>query len=197
MRTAVVLLVASLALAACSGGGGGGDDAGTDRGGEQSADISDTSGTAETGNTGGSASESPACGLLTTDEVGDLFGEPATVVPADRDVPVAGGSDSCLWEASVDAGQSPTIYQLQLSVFTGSGAFDPHAWGEDPETVGGLGDEAFLVRTGVLGTTAGYRAGDRSVFLSYAIPLGEDAPDSAAQADEVVELLRTVDSRLD
>jgi hypothetical protein len=34
------------------------------------------------------------------------------------------------------------------------------------------------------------------VFLSYAIPLGEDAPDSAAQADEVVELLRTVDTRL-
>jgi hypothetical protein len=53
------------------------------------------------------------------------------------------------------------------------------------------------VRAGVLGTTAGYRAGDRSVFLSYAIPLGEDAPDSAAQADEVVELLRTVDTRLD
>ena len=183
-----MLLSASLALASCSGGGG--DDAGADHRGEQSADTSETT------VTGGTASESPACRLLSTDEVGDLFGEPAAVVPADRDVPVVGGSDSCLWEASVDDGQSPTIYQLQLSVFTGSGAFDPGAWGEDPETVDGLGDEAFLVRTGVLGTTAGYRAGDRSVFLSYAIPLGEDPPDSAAQADEVVELLRTVDTRL-
>jgi hypothetical protein len=193
VRTACALLVASLALAACSGGGGERNDAEADR----RADTSDSSGAAETGNTSGTNDESPACRLLSTDEVGDLFGEPAAVVPADRDVPVAGGSDSCLWEASVDDGQSPTIYQLQLSVFTGSGAFDPGAWGEDPETVDGLGDEAFLVRTGVLGTTAGYRAGDRSVFLSYAIPLGEDAPDSAAQADEVVELLRTVDTRLD
>jgi hypothetical protein len=193
VRTACALLVASLALAACSGGGGERNDAEADR----RADTSDSSGAAETGNTSGTNDESPACRLLSTDEVGDLFGEPAAVVPADRDVPVAGGSDSCLWEASVDDGQSPTIYQLQLSVFTGSGAFDPGAWGEDPETVDGLGDEAFLVRTGVLGTTAGYRAGDRSVFLSYAIPLGEDPPDSAAQADEVVELLRTVDTRLD
>jgi hypothetical protein len=111
-------------------------------------------------------------------------------------VPVAGGSESCLWEASVDDGQSPTIYQLQLSVFTGSDAFDPQAWGDDPEAVDGLGDEAFLVRSGLLGTTAGYRAGDRSVFLSYAIPLGQDAPQSAAQADEVVDLLRMVDTRL-
>jgi hypothetical protein len=186
VRTACALLVASLTLAACSGGGGGGDEA--------SSDANATGATSETGGPGG---ESPACRLLTVDEVGDLFGEPASVVPADQDVPVAGGSESCLWEASANDGQSPTIYQLQLSVFTGSDSFDPQAWGEDPEAVEGLGDEAFLVRSGVLGTTAGYRAGDRSVFLSYAIPLGEDAPDSAEQADEVVELLRTVDTRLD
>ena len=183
------MLVVSLALAACSGGGGGGDGGGD----EASSDTSATDATSETSGTGG---ESPACQLLTADEVGDLFGEPASVVPADRDVPVAGGSETCLWEASVDDGQSPTIYQLQLSVFTGSDAFDPQAWGSDPEVVDGLGDEAFLVRSGVLGTTAGYRAGDRSVFLSYAIPLGEDAPESAAQADEVVDLLRIVDTRL-
>lgn len=188
-----MLVVASLALAACSGGG---DDAEAEEGGEQPAGTGDANGTAETDSTGGAADESPACRLLTTEEVGDLFGEPATVVPGDQDVPVAGGSESCLWEASVDEGRSPTIYQLQLSVFTGGGEFDPRAWGENPESVDGLGDEAFLVRAGVLGTTAGYRAVDRSVFLSYAIPLGEDAPDSAAQAGEVVELLRTVDSRL-
>ncbi len=197
-----MLLAASLALVACSGSGSAGGEEAADRASEQPADTSDTidtgdtTGTAGAESTGAAGNESPACQLLTTDEVGGLFGEPATVVPADRDVPVAGGSDSCLWEASVDGGRSPTIYQLQLSVFTGSGAFDPQAWGEDAESVAGLGDEAFLVRAGVLGTTAGYRAGDRSVFLSYAIPLGEDAPDSAAQADEVVELLRTVDTRL-
>ncbi len=188
-----MLVVASLALAGCSGGGGDGPEAADRR--EQPTGTDDANGMADTGSTAGVANPSPACRLLTTDEVGDLFGEPAAVVPADQAVPVAGGSESCLWEASVDEGRTPTIYQLQLSVFSG-GAFDPQAWGENPETVAGLGDEAFIVRAGVLGTTAGYRAGDRSVVLSYAIPLGEDAPDSAAQADEVVELLRTVDTRL-
>jgi hypothetical protein len=187
-----VALVASLALAACSGAGGGDDDS-ADAGGST---TSAASGTTQTGGAGGTANESPACRLLTADEVGGLFGRPASVVPSGQDVPVAGGSESCLWEASADGGASPTIYQLQLSVFTGSDAFDPEAWGDDPETVDGLGDEAFLVRSGVLGTTAGYRAGDRSVFLSYAIPLGEDAPDSSDKADEVVELLRSVDERL-
>jgi hypothetical protein len=184
-----VVLVASLALAACSGGG---DDDSADVG----TTTSTASGTTEAAAAGGTANESPACRLLTADEVGDLFGQPASVVPSGQEVPVAGGSETCLWEASTDGGGSPTIHQLQLSVFTGSGAFDPEAWGDDPETIDGLGDEAFLVRSGVLGTTAGYRAGDRAVFLSYAIPLGEDAPDSADQADEVVELLRTVDERL-
>jgi hypothetical protein len=185
------VLVASLALGACGGGGGGSGDAGSAR----RADRSDASEPAEAGGTGG-ANESPACGLLTTDEVGALFGEPATVVPPDRDVPVAGGSDSCLWQASADDEASPTIHQLQLSVFSGNGDLDPDAWGGDAEPIDGLGDEAFLVRAGVLGTTAGYRTGDRSVFLSYAIPIGEDAPDSAAQADQVVDLLRAVDARL-
>jgi hypothetical protein len=189
LRTGCAVLIASLALAACTGDG---SDGGAD---EASSDTTATGATsaADGANAG---NESPACRLLTTDEVSDLFGEPASVVPADQGVPVAGGSESCLWEASVEDGQSPTIYQLQLSVFTGSEAFDPEAWGDDPEAVEGLGDEAFVVRAGVLGTTAGYRAGDRSVFLSYAIPLGEDAPDSAAQADEVVDLLRIVDERL-
>jgi hypothetical protein len=191
MRTAGALLLASLALAAYSGGGGEGDDAGFDG----PAGTGATTAAVEPGS-GGAANESPACRLLTTAEVGDLFGQPATVVPADRNVPLAGGADTCLWEASIDGGRSPTIYQLQLSVFSGSGALDPRAWGEAPETIEGLGDEAFLVRAGVLGTTAGYRSGHRSVVLSYAIPLGEDAPDSAAQADQVVELLRTVDARL-
>jgi hypothetical protein len=59
-----------------------------------------------------------------------------------------------------------------------------------------LGDQAFVVRSGgLLGTTAGYLEGDRSVFLSFARPVGDEV-DTATQADDVVELLRTVDDRL-
>src|SRR4029453_12749410 len=44
---------------------------------------------------------------------------------------------------------------------------------------------------------AGYRNGDTTVLLHYGILLGEDAPDPAAQADDVAGLLRTIDGRLD
>ncbi len=187
MRTVGALLAAAcLVLGACSGG----DDA-SDSGGP-----ADTAAGAEQSGGAGGGDESRTCRLLTLDEVGELFGQPAEVVPAEGDVPVGGGSESCLWQATVDDGATATIYQLQLSVFSGNGAFDPRSWGEDPQAVEDLGDEAFVVPHGVLGTTAGYRAGVRSVFLSYAIPLGDDAPDSADQADDVVALLRTVDERL-
>ena len=161
-----------LALGACSGGGGGNDDAEADGRAEQ---PSDTGETAESGSTG-ATNESPACQLLTTDEVGELFGQPATVAPAERDVPVAGGSDSCLWEASVDDERSPTIYQLQLSVFTGRGALIPAPGARPRRPSTDWATRRSSCAAGTLGTTAGYRAGDRSVFLSYAIPLGEDAP---------------------
>jgi hypothetical protein len=187
MRTATALLATSLALAACSSG----DDAS-----ERGSSVDQAGDADATGGSGGADNKSEACRLLTLDEVGGLFGQPAAVVPAEGEVPVGGSADSCLWQATVDDGPTATIYQLQLSVFSGNGAFDPRSWGEDPQPVEELGDEAFVVPNGVLGTTAGYREGVRSVFLSYAIPLGEDAPDSADQADEVVDLLRTVDERL-
>ena len=41
----------------------------------------------------------------------------------------------------------------------------------------------------------GYRDGDTTVYLSYAIVLGA-GPDSSEQADDVVELLRAVHDRL-
>jgi hypothetical protein len=190
MRTVAALLVAFMVLAGCSDG----DDGDADRDPE-AGPATDTSEPSETGDTAGD-NRSPACELLTTDEVGELFGQPATVVPAEGEVAVTAGSDTCLWEATSDDGTTATIHQLRLSVFTGDDSFDPAAWGDDPEGVDGLGDEAFLVREGLLGTTAGYRAGDRSVFLSYAIPLGDDPPDTGARAERVVELLRTVDDRL-
>ncbi len=172
-RTSGAVLAAALMLGGCGGGDddGGAPDQGDDQG-------------------GGSA----ACELLTDDEVSELFGHPGSAVPAEDDA--VGESSTCLWQAAVDDGAA--IYQLQLSVFSGStDLFDPDAWGGTPEAVEGLGDEAFVVRSGgLLGTTAGYLDGDRSVFLSYAVPVGDDAPDIAAQADVVVELLRTVDDRL-
>jgi len=176
-----ILLVAALA---CAGGDGGDDDAA-----ERDAAQGDTTATDEGGVT------SPACDLLTTDEVSELFGHPAEVVPGEA------GSDAvaanCLWEAEVGEADAPTLYQLQLSVFTGGSRLDPNQWGGTPEPLDGPGEDAFLVRSGGdLGTTAGYRDGDTTVLLHYGILLGEDAPDPAVQADEVAALLGSIDERL-
>jgi hypothetical protein len=198
-RTGAALVVALLLAAAC---GGEGDDAEEDeagRGPETMARDSTDSGSEGSGSdaeTSGGGAESAACELLTLDEVSELFGNPAAVVPAEAEKPVVGGSASCLWESTVD-GEMPTIYQLQLSVFDGSEFFDPESWGGTPEAIDDLGDEAFVVRSGgLLGSTAGFIEGDRSVFLSYSILLGEDTPEPGEQADELVEMLRTVEDRL-
>jgi hypothetical protein len=182
MHTRGALAILLAAALAC--GGGGDDDTA-----ERDAAQGDTTAPDETGAT------SPACDLLTTDEVSDLFGHPAEVVPGE------GGSDAvaanCLWEAEVGDEDAPTLYQLQLSVFTGGGPLDPAQWGGTPEPLDGPGEDAFLVRSGGdLGTTAGYRVGDTTVLLHYGILLGEDAPDPAEQADEVAGLLRAIDGRL-
>lgn len=174
------VLVASLLFGGCGDDGEGGA---PDQGAEQSDEQND-----------GQGGSSAACELLGDDEVSDLFGHPASAVPAEDEA--VGESSTCLWQATVDQGAA--VYQLQLSVFSGStDLFDPDAWGGTPEAVEGLGDQAFVVRSGGLGTTAGYLEGDRSVFLSYALPVGDDDVDTATQADDVVELLRTVDERLD
>src|SRR5262245_24594500 len=174
-----ILLVAAMAC------GGGDDDDAADRDTAQG----DTTSTDE------EAAASPACDLLTTDEVSDLFGHPAEVVPGEA------GSDAvaanCLWEAEVGDEDAPTLYQLQLSVFIGGGPLDPNQWGGSPEPLDGPGQDAFLVRSGgELGTTAGYCDGDTTGLLHYGILLGEDAPDAAAQADEVAALLDSIDERL-
>lgn len=174
-----VLAVAAVLVGACSGGGSGGKGAsgqGKDRG------------------SSGAAAESSACKLLKTTEVTDLFGHPAKVVPGTSG-PSAVAS-TCLWQAQVGASDAPTVYQLQLSVYEKGGTVDSAALGGVAEPVSGLGDAGFLVRKGSLGTTAAYRQGARSVVLSYAILLSPDAPDSSAQADQVVDLLRDVHDRL-
>ncbi|HEY8525068.1 MAG TPA: hypothetical protein VIL48_08905 [Acidimicrobiales bacterium] len=133
-----------------------------------------------------SQAEGP-CALLPIADVSDLFGRDAEVAP-----PAAEGAatTSCLWEAVDEDGEFPTRHQLQLSVYENGGELDPRSYGEGSEPIEDLGDEAFVVREGTLGTTAGYRDGDRTVILTYAIVGGEDAPRPADSADQVVDLLR-------
>ncbi len=179
MTWARAAVAAALLTAACgSGGGGEGDD-------EAARETTTTTTT-----TAATEVDNPTCDLLALDAVSGLFGEDAQVVPAD-------GAGSCLWQAEAGGPSDPVLYQLQLSVYEGGGPFDPTAWGGVPEPLTGLGDEGFLVRSGgTLGTTAAYRDAARSVVLSYGILLSPDAPDPAAQADEVVDLLRSVHDRL-
>jgi len=190
-RAVLAALMAAAVLAA--GCGGGGDDDEDDAGGspaEEPADAGDTgTGTEAVGDT------SRACELLTTDEVSDLFGEDAQVVPG------TGGNDAvasnCLWQAGVGDPESPTLYQLELSVYVGGAPLDPSLFGGEPEPLDGPGEGAFVVSVdGTGGTTAGFHTGDTSVVLRYAILLSEDAPDPAAQSDEVVALLEEVAARL-
>jgi hypothetical protein len=174
-------LAAGLLAAAAAGCGGGGKQGnGGDGAGEDG------------GATTGTTAQSAACRLLTTAQVTALFGHPASTVPGGGTASVASG---CLWQAQAGTADAPTLYQLQLSVYEG-GAFDTGAWGGTPEPIAGLGDQAFVVRNGAQGTTAGYRDGDRSVFLTYGILLDPKAPSSARQADQVVGLLRAVQARL-
>ena len=146
---------------------------------------------AEPPTTDESQAEGP-CALLTVDQVSDLFGEDAQVVPPAGEGTAA---NTCLWEATSGDGNFPTRHQLQLSVYEGGGELDPRSYGEESEPVDDLGDQAFVVPNGTLGTTAGYRDGERTVIITYAIVGGEDAPASADSADEVVDLLRSADER--
>jgi hypothetical protein len=133
-----------------------------------------------------------ACALVAIGDVSELFGEDAQVVPAAGDTPA---STVCLWEASSGDDDFPIRHQLQLSVYDGGGPLDPAAYGQGAEAVDGLGDEAFVVADGALGTTAGYQAGERTVIVTYGIVGGDDAPSPADQADAVVELLRSTEGR--
>lgn len=126
-----------------------------------------------------------ACDLLTVAEVGELFGVTATV---DDKIP-AGSTKECLW-----AGRAGAMHQLHLQVYTGTSYFSPARWGGTAAPVTGLGDEAFLVRSSPLGTTAGTRDGERVVFLNYQILLSADAR-PADRADAVTDLLRTAVGR--
>jgi hypothetical protein len=188
MRTVAAVVAAAALVGACGGGSGSDEERGAGVG--DTADEPDGGGSATTA----TGATDPTCDLLQLDQVSELFGRDAHVVPSDASAAVVG---NCMWQAEAGTEGSPTLYQLQLSVYEGGAFFDPTMWGGDPETLDGPGDEAFLVRSGgTLGTTAGYRDATRSVFLSYGILLDPDAPDPGEQADDVVALLTAVHAAL-
>jgi hypothetical protein len=178
------LLVATLLTAAC-GGDDDADDAPeattetpTGDGGSTGAD-----GAAGATGSGSDDGEPGACGRLTSGGVSDLFGEPATAVPGPTEA-------TCLWEATSGSSDAPVRHQLQLAIYP-EGGVDPTAYGPDVEPIDDLGDEAFVVPDGTLGTTAGYSVDGEAVVLTYAV-VGDGGPDPAERADGVVDLLRTV-----
>src|SRR5262245_55125970 len=191
-RAVVAALVAAVVLAAACGGGG--DDDEDDAGGQATEQPADSHDTGPRTGTEGEAT-SPACELLTTTEVSDLFGEDAQVVPGEAGNPAV--ASNCLWQAEVGDAESPTLYQLELSVYVGGAPLDPSLFGGQPQPLAGPGEGAFVVPTdGTGGTTAGFHTGETSVVLRYAILLSEDAPDPAAQSDDVVALLEEIAGRL-
>jgi hypothetical protein len=192
-RAALAALVAAAVLAAGCGGGGDDED---DAGGQATEQPADTGGSGpRTGTEGEAAATSPACELLTTAEVSDLFGVDAQVVPGEAGNPAV--ASNCLWQAEVGDAESPTLYQLELAVYVGGTPLDPTLFGGQPQPLAGPGEGAFVVPSdGTGGTTAGFHTGDTSVVLRYAIPLSEDAPDPAVQSDDVVALLQKVAGRL-
>ena len=191
-RAVLAALVVAAVLAAGCGGGGDDED---DAGGQATEQPADTDDTGPRTGTEGEAATSPACELLTTAEVSDLFGEDAQVVPGEAGNPAV--ASNCLWQAEVGDAESPTLYQLELSVYVGGAPIDPSLFGGRPQPLAGPGEGAFVVPSdGTGGTTAGFRTGNTSVVLRYAILLSEDAPDPAAQSDDVVALLEEVAGRL-
>lgn len=174
------LLPAGLALLVLLAACGGGDDA------EDAGEV-DASGETDGAATGAGT----ACELLTLEEVSELFGEAAVVVPGGGD----GAPDrACLWESSSAEDDALAIrHQLSLSVFEDDSDLEPSAWGDGPEPIDDLGDEAFVVSNEALGATAGYRQDRRSVILTYLV--GDAAIDPADNEDELVELLRATNER--
>lgn len=127
-----------------------------------------------------------ACSLISVAEASEIMGQTAEVDSA----PTALSGKQCVW-----LGKNPQLHQLQLQVFKGKAYYGPDKWTGTPETVAGLGDEAFLVRKSMLGATVGFRKGDTVVFLNYQILLSRD-PDPGAKADKMIALAKQVHGRL-
>jgi hypothetical protein len=120
------------------------------------------------------------CDLITLEAVSQFMGQPAQVDESDQ--------AHCIWVARTDG-----IYTLHLQVFNERTYYAPDEWGS-PEPIPGIGQEAFLVRQGSVGTVAGFWDGHHAVFLSYATVVGPG--NSADKADLLVLLLSLVADRM-
>jgi len=120
------------------------------------------------------------CDLLTLEAVSAFMGQTAHI---DN-----GSATECVWLTQTDG-----VYQLHLQIYSERTYYAPEQWGT-PEPILALGQEAFLVREGVVGTVAGYWDGEHAVFLNYAKLVGPGEPSD--KADALVLLLRAVSERL-
>jgi hypothetical protein len=163
--------------------GGATDPAGDDASTQPMADGDASDGDAASGDGPGV----DVCALLTVEEVSGLLGSAARV--DDSGAAVVAGAD-CTWIAD-EVG----LEQLHLQTFTSSSYYAADAWGGPSEPLDGPGDEAFVVRTGPLGATAGYREGDRVVLLNLQQLVGGGSRTAGDRADEVAGMLATIHDR--
>lgn len=118
------------------------------------------------------------CNRLSLDSITDLFGQPAHL---ERST-----DDDCVWIAD----DEESLHQLSLQRLAGSDNYDPDKWGGLVEPLTGLGDEAFLVRTGPFGVSTGYRAADTVVYLNYQVLRGDASP--TYKAEQIVDMIRLI-----
>jgi hypothetical protein len=161
--------------------------------------CSDGDGNGAAGPGGGQGAPDPAIdcsALVTADEATALFGGAQATLDGGAE-PATGAL--CAWEAeepSTDGGLLPTTHLLQLQVHDGRAFYDPATWGDDPQPVDGVGDEAFVLGDGIGGgPVAGYRDGETVVFVSYSIVTG--GRDATEARDDLVALLRGIADRLE
>lgn len=117
------------------------------------------------------------CGRLSIESVTELFGQEARL---DQST-----DNDCVWTSDAEV-----LHQLSLQRLSGSANYDPDKWGGLVEPLTGLGDEAFLVRTGPFGVTGGYLAEDVVVYLNYQVLRGGPSPTD--KAEQIIDMLRMV-----
>jgi hypothetical protein len=120
------------------------------------------------------------CDLISLHAMSEFLGQPARIDEQNQ--------SECIWRADARG-----THQVHLQVYSQYSYFSPDTWGGTPEMIDGLGQEAFLVRQAMVGTTAAYWDGLQAVFLNYTVLVGSGS--TQAKADDLVELLRSVAER--
>jgi hypothetical protein len=127
-----------------------------------------------------------ACARLTNGDASRLFGEPA-VTPAANVPRLVGAVSACFYDVNGTSGQL-----LQFRVYSD---LQYYARSEHPDAqdVAGLGERAFVSRSGPSGLVDCQFVKQGSVYsLSYSNHTG----DAAAKADALVELAREIAGRV-